>query len=375
MDVYYNPVRAIWGPGSFAKLEEVLESLSSKRIALFCGSRSFKESGCEEKLLPLISRYKIVRFDRIPSHPDISDVLEIHRQAKNYRFDTFIAIGGGSVLDMAKAIKAASSLDLNSEEDLRKIIGTSDFQPGHEAIVAIPTTSGSGSELTKWATVWDKDNQKKYSIDHPALYPDFALVDPSLTYSLTLRTSVTSGLDALCHAVEAYWAKESNECSRAFSLTGASRILVGLEQLFHQELKEEARNNLSLGSLNAGYAFSHTRTTACHAMAYPLTLRYGIEHGIAVTMTLASILLYNLPYLNDQKALFAALKIDSPNDLQERVNSICSRAGIKTKLRDYGVNKEELAAIAAECFTKGRMDNNPYLLTVEEVNHILHHIY
>lgn len=375
MNIFHNPVNVFWGDGSISKLNDCLIKLACRNILVLTGKSSLKKSGYFEKITEILSGCNVVSVECVSSHPDTKEVLEINQKLALSKFDTILAVGGGSVLDVAKAIKALIGERLSDVQDLEEILSLGKYSPAEISIIAVPTTSGSGSEVTPWATIWDRKNKKKYSIEHPALYPDCSIVDPEITYSLPIRTSVICSLDALCHAVESYWAKPSNEYSRQHSLSAISLIIDNVETLCQEGSSEAVRSNLSLGSLHAGLAFSHTKTTACHAIAYPLTLHFSVEHGIATTMTLASLLQINYKVIPNVDRLFTALKVENTNELHEKLLMIGKMAGISLRLRDYGVKEEDLAEIVTECFTRGRMDNNPITLDKGIVLDVLKQIF
>ena len=199
--------------------------------------------------------------------------------------DVVFAIGGGSTIDLAKCcvgLNYLCAMERFSAEDVRQAIRTKVYlkHPVSIPIYALPTTAGTGSEMTQWATVWDGEGTAKYSIDAPYLCPKRAYIVPEYTISMPRRLTLSTGLDAFCQAIEAYWAKASNPMVKEIS-KAALRLLV---QYLPLALSEPSKLLFSRKSLLrllfSGLAFSNTRTTACHSISYPLTMLFWIEHGL-----------------------------------------------------------------------------------------------
>jgi len=373
---YQNPVEVIWGTGALAQLPQSLEN--SESILLLYGRASLRSSSAYDTVMKSLEGRHVTHLGGITPLPDVRDLAEVLDRSRLTRFDTILAVGGGSVIDTAKVVKAFNGGTTETADDLRSAIRSASYAIGSSPIIAVPTIAGSGSEVTRWATVWDRELALKYSVDDPALYPRTAIVDPSLTETLQVRAAIISAMDALCHATEAYWANGSNELSRIRSLAAIPELLKGITELLSLEGQVDARRareRLSAGSLMAGEAFSHTRTTACHAISYPLSLHFGIEHGIATVMTLSAVLALNVLAISDPSALFKALGISEPVALQQQLDRAAAKAGFSLKLRDYGVPRHALQAIVPQCYTKGRMDNNPVPLEERTILSILEAIY
>ena len=289
----------------------------------------------------------------------------------------YIGIGGGSVLDLSKSLSALKNMEIDSTTALRSVIEQKLYKENQNIVpwIGIPTTSGTGSEVTCWATIWDRARGLKLSIDCEKLYANTAIIDPALTVSLPKKATASTALDALCHATEAYWSKNSNEISRVYSLEAIKRIVNNIEQVLTQPTEIALRNEIALGSLYAGLAFSNTRTTACHSISYPLTLELGIDHGIAASLTLAKVMEINLEAIIEKDQLFQAFGVSNCKDIQEFIEHIHHIAGFSSQIRDYHANLEIIESIAENAFTKGRMDNNPIALTKNDVIQVLKSIF
>ena len=215
--------------------------------------------------------------------------------------------------------------------------------------------------------------QQKYSVDTQDNYAYAAVIDPVLASSMPVKLAVSSALDAVCHAAESYWAKAGNTVSRAAALSAIKVIMDNIEGLLCG--KEEAHDAMAQGSMLAGLAFSNTRTTACHSISYPLTMKYHIPHGVAVSMLLAPVMRLNQPYIKNRKELFNAFGVESVSELSEKVTAILEKSGSPAKLSQWGAQESDFEELVAHSMTKGRADNNPAELTAVNVEEILRSVF
>lgn len=296
MATFYNPVQIVFGPQQLNTLPEILQSCTAKnKILLVTGFQSLKKSGYLEQILQILKDFDVFVAAKVPSNPDVTDIASLKKETDVFPYDLVLAIGGGSVIDAGKALVALRNVDIKTPEDVRHAIKEKKWGPMSCPLVAVPTTAGTGSEVTSWATVWDHAAGAKYSIEATALYPKVALVAPELTINLTAYMTAASALDAMSHATEAYWSKNTNEIVRLYALKAISSITQNLESLLEDPQDINLRAKVAYGSLFAGLAFSNTKTTACHSISYPLTLQYGLNHGVAVSLTLGKMLEVNEP--------------------------------------------------------------------------------
>ena len=314
-------------------------------------------------------------YSNTDNNPTQESVCELLDFSRNHIVDGIIAIGGGSVIDLAKSFSAFHGMQgIDSPQSvLEAIVGKTYLANSHNAmqIVAVPTTAGTGSEVTEWATIWGTDGKSKYSIDAPWLKPDKAWIVPQLLSTLPQKLMLATGLDAVCHAVEAYWAKASNPISKALSIRSLDIMTRNLKSGLNNLRDELVIESLCTGSLLAGLAFSMTRTTACHSISYPLTYMFGMEHGFAAAVTLAQVAESNSAVcdISELLDLFARY-----NGIQNWLDDVCGGI-VELRLSFFGIEKHDIATIASNCFTAGRMDNNPADLSMETVMEILESVY
>ena len=185
---------------------------------------------------------------------------------------------------------------------------------------------------------------------------------------------MSSALDAVAHATESYWAKAHNLVSGVNAIRAINLIMTNIEKIIESP-DEELYLAMAEASMLAGRAFSNTKTTACHSISYPLTLYYGIPHGVAVSMLLPSLLKVNEKKIENMDDLLSAYGVNDIDGAGNKIFDILNKVGISYKLSEWGIKEEEIGIIADNCFTKGRMENNPVDLNKEDVEEILRNIY
>ena len=374
MNSYYNPVHTIQGPGSLAQLPELLQSLpkDQRRVLILAWSEGALHHPVFAGLLAENSEFEVCSLVFTASNPTVDQLFDAWKDTCEFCPHVVIGVGGGTILDVAKSLCCLYGCELNSADDLRRRIVAGDLKPAARWI-GVPTTAGTGSEVTCWATIWDPERDAKRSLESKENYAWAAFVDPELAQGMPIKLAVSSALDAVAHAVESYWARRTNAVSRALALEAIRTIMGHMEDLLCG--KPEAHEAMAQGSMLAGLAFSNTKTTACHSISYPLTMHYHIPHGAAVSMLLAPVLELNAPCVDGLESLLAALGVSDAAMLQQRIRSFLQRSGQPDTLRGWGVAWEDCSSLAKLGMTKGRADNNPVEITAENIQGILESIY
>lgn len=372
MNTYYNPVRTYQGAGSLAVLPQLVKDLNPGRILMLIWDESVLQNRyIKETAAVYADKLDIKTFAW--SNPELFQLYEMYNETRNGKYGLVIAVGGGSVLDVGKSLCCLFAQEIESVDAMRSLIEYKTYKKPACKWIGVPTTAGTGSEVTCWATVWDSEHDKKYSVDTQDNYAYAAIVDPVLASSMPVKLAVSSALDAVCHAAESYWAKASNTVSRAAALAAIKIIMDNLEGLLCG--KEEAHDCMAQGSMLAGMAFSNTRTTACHSISYPLTMQYHIPHGVAVSILLAPVMRLNMPYIRRREELLAAFGVADVKELGEKINTILEKSGSPCKLSQWGAKEEDFEEIIEHSMTKGRADNNPADLTAQNVKEILEAVF
>ncbi len=372
MNCYYNPVRTYQGYGSLDQLSHLAQECASleSTILLLVWNESVLEVPEIAKFVAN-EKYHLVVQLFTASNPELTQLYEMYCQTRMLNVGLVIAIGGGSVLDVGKSLCCLYGREIPSAEALWKMIQSKAYGTPNCRWIGVPTTAGTGSEVTCWATIWDSPNNAKYSVDTPENYAYAAVVDPTLAASMPLKLAVSSALDAVAHATESYWAKASNAASKALALRAIRTVMENIDELLVNNDGRTAHDAMAKGSMLAGLAFSNTRTTACHSISYPLTMQCHIPHGVAVSLLMGPVLELNLPAIEDVDALLDAFGVNEPYQVRERITAILEAAGHPVRLTQWGASEEMLPELVAHSITKGRADNNPVELTEPVVYNIL----
>lgn len=347
---FHNPVKIYFGNG---KLEEITSILQGRCYAIVTYNNSYFDELASQ--IKAETKGCAVVLNQVYENPDLSDLTEICEAFKPHqkKVEVLIALGGGSVIDTAKALAVAGSHPKIVQDILYH------KQPIESAlsIIAIPTTTGTGSEVTSWATLWDKERGTKYSLSSLKLYPEAALCDPDLTQALSQSITIQTGLDALSHAMESIWNKNRNPISLQFAKSAIELILQTLPALVNDLQNRELREKMMLGSLQAGLAFSNTKTSIAHNISYGITLDKNIPHGIACSFTLPMIL---RSFAESEGAVAQDLRRVFGADLVEaskKLGAWISELGVQIQPQDYGYDQREWESLVTEALEGERGQN------------------
>ena len=311
---HYNPVKITAGLGSISKLPDLLPTQGNILLITTPGAT---RRGLSAKVSNLLGADRIHIHDQVTPNPELDALDKWTSEYSSAGFAAIIALGGGSVLDAAKVLGVTLPSGVNSPlEQLfrqKKDITWSSRIP----VTAIPTTSGTGAEVTPFATVWDGLNKKKHSLSGDNVYPAHALLDPELTLTLPRHETLYTGLDAISHALESLWNKNRTPVSEGFALHALTLANQALPIILKQPDDLESRASMQQASLLAGLAISQTKTAIAHAISYPLTIHYNIPHGLACSFALTGLIDLYFPILDNSQEKQVLLDIsDILNYLQ-----------------------------------------------------------
>ncbi len=351
---FHNPVAVTFGEGALEQLPSTLGT----RTAVLVAFPEAAALGYVDRVKRLVGPALAGVVDDIEPNPDVVHLDRLHTRFWNEfaDCDVILALGGGSTLDTAKVL--AVTPPSGAFRDLAKLLAEgAPFVPGRvKPLIAIPTTAGTGSEVTPWATVWDRAAGSKYSLHLPQTWPEAAIVDPSLSASAPRGLTLQSGLDALSHALEAIWNVNANPVSDVLAISAARRMQRTLPLLIDRLDDRALRGDAALAALEAGLAFSNTRTALAHSISYEMTLRHGLPHGIACSFTLPLVLGRAIGLRPDRDAVLAQA-FDGPlADAPARLAAWLERLEVSTRFESYGVAPEESRTLieAALRGTRGR---------------------
>ncbi len=352
---YHNPVSIHGGTGSLELLPQVLRG----RRAVVVTFPEARALGLVARLEALLGADLVAVIEDIQPNPDVAQLEGLYNSfwSDPDACDAIVAVGGGSAIDTAKALMVGTA---NCQfGSLVGLLATGmPFTPARvKSLIAVPTTAGTGSEVTPWATIWDARNQKKYSLHLDATWPEAAIIDASLMLSVPLGTTVSTGLDALSHALESVWNVNANPISDTYAISAAEDILETLPALIHNASDIMLRERMAMAALKAGLAFSNTKTALAHSISYEMTLRHGLPHGIACSFTLPMVLEKAWACCPERDRALQRLFGPSLPVAQDRLRDFLQGLGVKTEFADYGVSNDEADAIIARAMDGARGKN------------------
>jgi len=370
------PVRLYFGPGEIGNLKLIIDEYLKADNPVLVTDKGIVQSGLLEKVLPQLPGIKI--FDEIEANPKSDTINSIAREMRLLNPDLVIGFGGGSPLDAGKALALLGTNDGNIEEYEGKEKYKNDPLP----FLAIPTTCGTGSEVTWVSVITDVNRKFKMSIKGPKIYPSASIVDPDLIKTLPPSIIASTGLDALTHAVEAYLSNPATIITDNHAVKAVKLILGAIEGAYDDIENHHAdRENLMFGSTIAGFAFGNSDVTAVHCISESIGALYDIPHGVANSIFLPHVLSYNLPECFEKMATLARqVGIDEVGDMKasrsfiQLIKDLSKRLGIPL-FKDLKIGKDQFEKIAKMSFKNNSTPSNPRELDQEDYLEILENAY
>lgn len=367
----------IHGPGSLEQLSEKLPLLDTPlRNVVLVTQNAMHNLGVTEKVSAQLSAAGIAvhMIDNVEIEPTLENIERVFREdVAPHAPDALIAIGGGSVLDAAKLF----SVMLTNDTPLRDLLGVDKVSHPGKPMVLVPTTSGTGSEVTPNAIVTLPDEELKIGVVSRHLLPTLVILDPLLTISLPRSITAATGMDAFVHSLESFISTKANPISDAFALESMRLIAGSIVEAYQQPDSVRARGDMLLGSMYGGLALTAAGTAAVHAMAYPLGGKFHVTHGVANAMLLPHVMAFNLDSCADRlKRAACVCGVAEQQDsaevaaqkLIQQIRQWTATLNIPQDLREFGVSEEHLAdmAVAASKVTR-LMANNPKALSLTDI--------
>lgn len=370
----------IFGNGvSSIACDKILEKLG-QNIFIITDS-SLTNIGLNKKIIDELSQFsKLKVFDEIESDPSKQTLIKAFNVAKNFKPTGVLGFGGGSSMDIAKLV----SLLMGTKQDIDNIWGVGNAKGPRLPLVLVPTTAGTGSEVTPISIITVEDNEKK-GVSTPIILPDLAVLDPELTLNLPSDITAATGVDAMVHAIEAYTSvnQNNNPISKLLAIESLKLLGSSIEIAVFDGQNIEARKNMLLGSMMAGQAFANSPVSAVHALAYPLGGIFHVSHGLSNSLVLPHVLRFNSINTEacDKYAFLAPLIFKDINDKRntqlicndfiERLENLSSILNLPSKLRDLNIPKDACAKMAKESMKQTRLlVNNPREVTEEDAFNI-----
>ncbi|NIZ01759.1 iron-containing alcohol dehydrogenase [Thalassospira lucentensis] len=375
--------RIVCEAGGIVKAGPLMQELGATRVTIICdpGIVALGFADQAQKSLESVG-IAVQVFSDVAADPPQHIVQQALDEAKDWQADGVIGLGGGSSLDSAKLV----ALLANSDQTIEEIYGIDKARGDRLPLIQIPTTAGTGSEVTWVSVITDPDNLKQV-VYTPQLMPDIALLDAELTYGLPQKVTAATGLDAMVHAIEGYTSRtRKNPIADGMAVTALSLLGKNLMKVIENPGDKDARSAMLQGSLIAGMAFANASVAAIHGLAYPLGARFHIPHGHANALVMAQVLRFNLPAAKKLYAELVPCLIEDADFASEdaaaeafvqRIEEMVPASGLETRLRDLGVTEDSLPEMAEEVFTKiyRLIESNPRDMTAKDIEAIYRQVY
>jgi len=355
----------VTGVGSVACVGDRAAHFGSRAL-LVTGRRAMRASGILDRVIGYLDACDVeeATFDEVEHDPDVAAIDHGRAFCRDVGCQVVIGLGGGSAIDAAKAIAGL----VNHPEP------TSAFHDGHPVtattlpLIAIPTTAGTGAEVTRNAVISDRERGIKQSIRADSMMPAVAIVDPELTVPCPPGVTAASGMDALVQAIEAFTSRNATLLTDALAFDAARRLLEWLPAAWEDGGNLAAREQCACGSLMAGIALANARLGAVHGIAHPLGARYGLEHGAICALLMPAVMRLNRGHVGDKYDRLAAV---AGCDIIEHIEGLIERFGLRQALAGVTIPRKDFPAIAAESLPSGSLKANAKKVTEEDVVGVL----
>lgn len=374
-----QPQKIVFGTGCIATFVEDYKKMGLQRLFVLTAPpiRPLIEDTLAELKSAGIS---IEVVQDIVAEPTVNDFKKILEVARQFKADSVVGIGGGSVLDVTKLIAAF----INSDQQVEDCFGTGFVKQKGLWFACLPTTAGTGSEVSPNAILLDERDHLKKGIVSPFLIADVAYVDPKLTWTVPAKVTADTGMDALTHCIEAYTNKFAHPSVDIYALQGIRLIAANLEKAVKNGQDQEAREALAFGSLYGGLCLGPVNTAAVHALSYPLGGEFHIPHGLSNAILLPSVMKFNMPANIKRHAEVAIALGCQPGANDEEtaqrgvdfIYQLADAVGIPKKLTDLSIPQTAVDGMAKAAMEVQRLlKNNPREVTEQDARDIYNSLY
>lgn len=369
----------LMGNDSVQSVSQIIMNGKYNHALIVC-DEGIENAGILDVILNQLNKANIdgTVFSSVEANPSTLTVDACYKVLKESNADIIIGVGGGSPLDVAKAV---SILGTNGGE-IADYEGMNNVPLQGLPLVAVPTTAGTASEVTIFTVITDHEREYKFTVGSRNLAARWAIIDPALTLSLPPSLTASTGLDALVHAIESYVSKKAYVISEVLSLKAIELISSSLRTAVHSGDDLTARSNMLYGSLIAGLAFNNTRLGNVHAMSHPLSAKYNVPHGIANSILLPHVMEFNR-VANPKKFSDIAIamgtvtentgtELSRSMDAIKAVKSLSEDIGIPATFRDFNIDPESIDTMAEDAMESGNILVNPRKTNKEDLVNIFH---
>lgn len=366
---YYMPTKICYRIGA---AKEVADFIKESNVLIVSDPFLFK-SGIAEKIGSSMKGKNVAYYSEIEPNPSCESVDKAAAVAREIKADCVIGLGGGSALDVAKIVACL----VDNEGSIYDYYagGTRKLSSRKSSLICIPTTAGTGSEVTNVGVYTNKKAGVKMPMVNDLFWADVAIIDPELTYTLPAPITASTGMDAFCHAIEAYWNKNSQPICDMNAMGALKNIIENIKMAYDDPSNKEARGMMLMSSLMAGIAFSQTRTTGIHALSFPLTTEFGANHGTACSVTLPAFIRISTQGAKEKMDCLAAyLGYDSVEALADAVEALMVSMNMPVRLNQLGVKETDLEHIAEVGLNAAIIQLTPAVMNKDTVYELLESI-
>lgn len=368
---YHNPTQITYGVNALKEVKNIIDE-QGFQSALIVTDAGISETGIIKQLVKNVEHIHYDIYNGCQPNPTVENCHDGLQMLMSVQAEVVIAIGGGSSIDVAKAIALLATNGGRIEE----YEGIDTCKNNLLPLIAIPTTAGTASEVTNFTVITDKERDYKFTIGGVKIAPKWAVVDPVLTLSLPPHITAATGLDALVHAIESYTSKMANPITKALAREAICKISKHLRQAVYNGDTLKYRDEMLMGSLLAGLAFNNTRLGNCHALSHPVSAIYGVPHGVANAILIPHVMDYNLPATPE---LFAHIAEDMGEALEglttmeqgkkavEAVRKLASDIGIPKDFHSFGVEHSNINKMTEDALLSGNIAVNPRITTYDDI--------
>ena len=366
---------------SKASCKEIFDKLGSR--ILFITDKGLMSLGLTKPTIEELKKMSSIEvFDEVEADPSQKTLLKAIDIGKKFKATGVIGFGGGSSMDVAKL----SALIIGSNEDLEKAWGVANAKGPRLPLALVPTTAGTGSEVTPISIITVGEEEKK-GVSSPIILPDLAILDPDLTLALPATTTASTGIDAMVHAIEAYSStnKNNNPISKMIAIEALKLLGSSIETAVTDGSNVEARGNMLMGAMLAGKAFANSPVAAVHALAYPIGGTFHISHGLSNSLVLPYVLRFNSVDIKASKdyselAPYVFPDLDTNKGAQavcaefiDKMEDLSKRLGLPQRLREVNIPKNACEKMANDAMKQTRLlVNNPREVTESDALNIYH---
>lgn len=369
--VFKTPTEITYGPNSLKEVKNIIDKQGFKN-ALIVTDPGISKTGLTDKLIKHVKHINYDIYNECQPNPTVKNCNDALEKLKAINADVVIAIGGGSSIDVAKAV----ALLATNGGKIESYEGIDTFENGLLPLIAIPTTAGTASEVTSFTVITDEEREYKFTIGGVKISPKWAVVDPVLTLTLPPSVTAATGLDALVHAIESYTSKMANPITKALAREAIRKISRNLRQAVYNGDTLKYRDEMLMGSLLAGLAFNNTRLGNCHALSHPISAIYGVPHGVANAVLIPHVMEFNMMAVPE---LFADIALDMGENLEgltmmekaqkavDAVRRLAKDVGIPETFESFGIDEQNIKKMTEDALLSGNIKVNPRITTYDDV--------